>query len=428
MIDSRKKSGRGVRLHVFLLALLWVVGVAASGSCGEIPTVEKLTGGKAKTGDLITRENVDVVKEWLAPSTYEQVKRGMVLLLAPTTPVEAATPAYFLDATRKHAGLAVMGKNSIVYTKDGGKWPGGFPFPDPKAGDEAMANNKFGSQLFWADDFRFDVRLDLVNKAGKNYRRSVMWLRKIETTGRLRTPPLPVIAGYENEAFRVMIGFTEPDDIKGVKQLFIRHYDDTARPDEGYVYTPALKRTRPVPSTNWQESMGGTDMTWGDVQGFLEPLSLWTFKLLGKGHMIMPGQDNPPTKKTSDDGVFLGVSLDGGAKFARMQWEVRPVVIVEGRPKGPHIYGKQIFYLDELNWRKGIVERHDRQGKLWKAWTVGGGVLKGKDGINYGVPYYAHQYDLQTDHMTRVTTFAPEFNAGQDINDFSVRKMIEAEK
>ena len=423
-MKTEKGMSHGMSWNICWLVAVFVLGLAAAGLCWDGPTIEKLTGGKAKNGDVITKANVETVKEWLAPSTYEQVKRGMVLLLAQTTPVEATLPAYFINATKKNAGLAVMGKNSVAYAKDGRKWIGGFPFPDPKTGEEAMANSKVGL-LFGGDDFNYHVRFDFVNKAGKEYKYSVAWYRKIATNPRLKLSPVPAFPGHEEESFRSMTVFTEPYDIKSISQVVIRYYDETAKADDGYVYIPALKRTRRISATNWQDNMAGSDLTWGDAEGFLEPFSLWSFKLIGKANMIMPGQSNPAPKKITDGSFAPGVPLDAGVKFARMQWEIRPVVIVEAKPKGSHIYGKQILYLDALNWRNAVVEKFDKQGKPWKAWTVGGGLLKGRDGLNYGVTYYPHMYDLQVDHMTRLTTVKPEFNMAANINDYSTKKMLE---
>ncbi|HOC46953.1 MAG TPA: DUF1329 domain-containing protein, partial [Syntrophorhabdaceae bacterium] len=350
-------------------------------------------------------------------------KRGMVLFLVPTTSLDETVPAYFLDATRKNADRAVMGKNDVVYQKNGKKWPGGFPFVDPKTGAEAMANVKAG-MTYGADDFNYRVKMEWVDKTGKSYKQSLVSYRKIATSGRMKVNPVPAYPGYEDEAFRGSIYFMEPDDIKGIRQVFVRYYDETARPDEGYLYLPALKRTRPVSPTNWQESMGGSDLTWGDVEGFLEPLSLWTFKLVGKTYMIMPGKDNPQPKRTAEGSVMPGIQFDAGAKFTRLQWEVRPVVIVEAKPKRTHVYGKQIFYLDGLTWRNAIAEKFDRQGKIWKAWTAGGGILRAKDGNTYGITYYPQQYDLQIDHMTRFTADMREINSGQNINDYSIRAIV----
>lgn len=409
---------------ILWLIAVFLLGLATTGLCAEVPTIDQLTGGKVKNGDLITKENVETVKEWLAPSTYEQVKRGMVLVMAPNTAVEATLPAYYLDATKKNAGKAVMGKNSVPYTKDGKKWLGGFPFPDPQSGEEAMANQKFGL-LFGADDFNYYVKLDYVNKTGKSYKYSISWYRKLWVNPRLKMSPTPTFPGHGDELFRSMIVFTEPYDLKSISQVVTRYYDDTAKPDDGYVYIPALKRTRRISATNWQDNMGGSDLTWGDAEGFVEPFSLWTFKLLEKKNMLMPGQSNPVPTKSKDGKIVPGVPLDGGEKWARMQWEVRPVVVVEAKPKGTHIYGKQILYLDGLNWRSAVVDKFDKQGKLWKAWTCGGGLSKGKDGNNYGITYYPHGYDVQLDQMTRMTTITPELNTGVSIDQYSTKKMLE---
>lgn len=409
-----------VAFVIFLLTAMNVNGQI-------VPTIEKITAGRVKAGDLITKANVDAVKQWLAPSTYEQVKRGMILFMVPTTPMETTVPAYFMEATKRNAGQALLRANNVVYHKGGKKWPGGFPFPDPKTGEEAMANVKAGFS-YGADDFTYHVRMDWVNKAGRSYKHSLVWYRRIVTGTRVKVPPIPAYPGYEEEAFRSIILFVEPDYVKGIRQVFIRYYDEAARFDEGYIYLPALKRTRPLSPISWQESMGGSDLTWGDVEGFLEPSAFWMFKLVNKTYMIMPGKDNPAPKRTADGGLIPSIQLDAGAKFTRMQWEVRPVVIVEAKPRGSHIYGKQIFYLDGLNWRNALAEKYDRQGKIWKAWAAGGGILRGKDGNNYGITYYPQQYDLQLDHMTRFTADMVEINAGQNINDYSVKGMPEIER
>ena len=407
-----------------VLACILTILIAGAGICADIPTIDKLTGGKVKNGDQITKANVDTVKDLLAPSTYGMVKRGMVLVMAPTTPVEATIPAYYLEATKKNAGQAVIGKNSVFYHKSGKKWPGGFPFTDPKTGEEAMSNQKVGL-LFGADDFNYHVKIDYINKAGKAYKYSVSWYRKLWVNPRLKMSPIPTFPGHENELFRSMIVFTEPHDLKSISQVVTRYYDDTANADDGYVYIPALKRTRRISATNWQDNMGGSDLTWGDAEGFVEPFSLWTFKLIGKANMIMPGQSNPAPVKDKQGKIVPGIPLDAGEKFCRMQWEVRPVVIVEAKPKGKHIYGKQVLYLDGLNWRSALVDKFDRQGKLWKSWTTGGGLVKGKDGLNYGITYYPHGYDLQIDQMTRMTTMKPELNTGVKIDQYSTKKMLE---
>ena len=401
---------------------LWQIGEAAE--IPKIPTIEELTGGKLKVGDLVTKENVDLVKGLIPQITYESIKRGMKLILAPTTPPELTMPAYFLEATEKNKGKAVIGKNDVIYTKDGGKWPGGVPFPDPKTGVEAMGNYRFIG-MYGADDYNYRVRFDYVNKKGESYKYNYCWYRKIMITPRLHVPPLKEIPGHELENYRQMTVFVAPWDLKGISMFFIRHYDDTAYPDEGYIYLPAFKRTRRIAATNWQESVAGSDMTWGDQDGFAEPYSLWNFKLLEKKFMILPGFANPIPKKRPDETYDPMIQYDVGKKFPRVKWEVRLAYVVEATPKGRHIYGKKILYLDGVNFGDSVVEMYDRQMKLWKTWTRNYSYFTGKDGFQYAFCYFTYVYDLQMDHMTGLTSLWVEPNAGAKVDDFTLAKMLE---
>ena len=412
-------------LYFVLLVALFSWGMAWG---EEIPTIEKVTGGKLKAGDLVTKDNVDLVKDLLPPSAYECVKRGMVLILAPPTPVEKTLPAYFLEATKKNRGKAVMGQNNVVYTKDGKKWIGGFPFPEPQTGTEAMANYRFGALSYGCDDFNYYVRMDFVNSKGEAYKYNQSWYRKMFVQPRLLVPPLGVIPGHEAENYRSMIFFLEPQDIAGLSQLFVRYYDDTARPDDGYLYLPALKRTRRISATNWQDNMAGTDLTWSDADGFADPFGGWNFKLVEKKLYILPGDNNPNPKKRPDGTWDPGIKYDVGVKFPRLQWELRPTYVVEATPKQTHVYGKKIIYLDEVTFKSRIVEMYDHQMKLWKHWLIGCTLIKGADGNNYSCTTFPHGYDFQIDHMTRLTTQTPAYNTGVKVEDYTLKKMLEMGK
>ena len=47
----------------------------------ELPTIEDLTDGAVKKGDLIDKNNMDLVKQWLTPGTIEAINQGMVLIM-----------------------------------------------------------------------------------------------------------------------------------------------------------------------------------------------------------------------------------------------------------------------------------------------------------------------------------------------------------
>ena len=95
-------------------------------------SLEELSHGKIKVGMVITKDNVDLIKEYLAPGLYQCVKNGMVLRMANNLPPEKLNPRHYLEATERNRGKAVIDDHGVVRLKDGSEWPGGIPFIEPK--------------------------------------------------------------------------------------------------------------------------------------------------------------------------------------------------------------------------------------------------------------------------------------------------------
>src|SRR3972149_2616024 len=66
------------------------------------PTIEDLTGGKVKIGDLIDKNNVDLVKEYITATMYAMVKGGMVLRMGTQLPPDQLNPKAFREATERN--------------------------------------------------------------------------------------------------------------------------------------------------------------------------------------------------------------------------------------------------------------------------------------------------------------------------------------
>jgi hypothetical protein len=47
-----------------------------------LPTIEELTGGKVKTGDLINKDNMDLVKEFLTEGQIKCIEEGQIMRMA----------------------------------------------------------------------------------------------------------------------------------------------------------------------------------------------------------------------------------------------------------------------------------------------------------------------------------------------------------
>ncbi len=411
-------------ISIFVSPLAGVKG----GEKLPIPTIEDLTKGKVKIGDLITGDNVDLVKEYLPASIYVCVKQGMVLRMGNNLPPEKLVPKFFLDITERNKGRAVIDENGTVTLADGSPWPGGLPFKEPKNGLEVMANVKFGA--FQDDGYWPSYPVHYVNKAGKIYKTAKMVAWQVFTTGRERVSPLGTVPGFEKEQFRHIAGFTYPLELKGLGQLTIRPYDENKYPDKGFVYLPAFKRTIRISATTYQDNMGGQDFTWGDPRGLRDPYRHWKFKLIGKKFMLIPEPHSPiPILMPEDRSLNPEIKTDLGKTFLRIGWAITPVHIVEALPTGKHVYGKKVCYVnDPTFWPSDMpiaaVDIYDRKLKLWKAYWDLRGLLVQVEREPFPCSYGAIMRNLQTGHTTQ-HFWRTEPNYGTQPEELNLQRLLE---
>jgi len=252
----------------------------------------------------------------------------------------------------------------------------------------------------------------------------------INTTGRLEIPPLGAIPGMEKIKYKRITGQTYPLAQKGLGLVVTRYYDDTVNQDEGFIYLPAFKRTIRVSVTTWQDSIGGSDMTYGDTLGFGEPYGFWNFKLIGKKYMLIPEPKNPITLVSRETGkMHPDFKFTEGEKFPVFGWCITPLYVVEATPKVRHIYKKRILYvLSPEYWATTqlfpYTEMYDRAGRLWKMYLTG-----------YGHINYDHKeprldcntlniYDFQSDHMSFLF-LSSYWNTGLKPDDFTLKSLLQ---
>ena len=108
----------------------------------ELTDIEAYTKGKVKVGDVINKDNIELVQDLIDPMLYQEVTQdGREFFVLPTqTETDVHFPPFYLDATLKNWGQAQFGPDGNVYTKDGKPWIGGHPFPDPQDGFETITN------------------------------------------------------------------------------------------------------------------------------------------------------------------------------------------------------------------------------------------------------------------------------------------------
>lgn len=385
---------------------------ARSAAAASSPTLDDLTGGRISVGATITRDNAGVVKELLSPGTYEKIVRyGLELTVAPTTTDERRlVPEPWLEASEHHRGMAVLDEKGQLRTRDGRPWIGGFPFLEPRTGLEAAWNIASPSWIEYADDFSYGGGEHLIRK-GEVYR-SLKWIfTGISTVGRTRMPPAPFYPGHEDELYRLLIRYVEPFDYRGTSILTVRPYDQT-RLERAYAYVPATRRVREVPTYQRWESASGNDIFRSDHNGNNDPLSHWSWSLVERRPMILPGVS---------DGYEIDPLPTIAGRFPRGRWELRPdAQVLEAVPKDPQCpYAKKILYVDSVMRKPLVFDFYDRTGRVWKTGVHHHARIR-KDGetiISFNHPN--HTMDLLADHVTYIWVDAPsvEKNAGRKLED-----------
>src|SRR5436190_314934 len=99
------RTGRQGNIHCRSLSPLMDV-IGRNGTCDaayppELLSIDAYTKGKLKPGDVLSADNVDIVKDVLEPGAYWQIKHdGRLVDLAPTeTNMTRMMPMPYLQAT-----------------------------------------------------------------------------------------------------------------------------------------------------------------------------------------------------------------------------------------------------------------------------------------------------------------------------------------
>ena len=337
----------------------------------ELTSIEMYTKGKIKTGDKITANNVEIVKDLLDPIGYQQVKTmGREITIVPTSKDHTVLfPHDYMQATLKNKGRAKLDAVGNVWSDDGSPWIGGLPFPEPKSGLEAAAN----ITLSWG---RHDFALyairdwDLAPDGSDAYQYDYMWAEQ-NVTGRLDGK---VFGGRTDLLRNQNVWFTAPNDTKGSSFLSIWYADQRKYPDL-YGYFPAFKRVRQFPTNQRFEPLApGITFFLTDAWGAGDPMLTWgNYKIISRG---------PHLASTSNN--WLGGSRKnwekqrhGGPKgktFFETYMQLVPEVIQleatpDGYPRAP--VSKKIVYIDARNGQFCGYNTYDRRGELWKSFEPG---------------------------------------------------------
>ena len=330
------------------------------------PSIEEISGGKLKVGDLITKDTVQHVKDYMPDTYYRDTLRGAEWEITAYTPGEELMSQAMIKATKENLGKAVISPSGTVTLADGSVWPGGFPVPEPKTGLEVMVNRQFRS----ADGHASLARGYWVNSSGEIYKTVVSGIRALNMTGRVIMDPQPAYPGYEDQLSRTVLYYVEPYDVRGTQLLSVIYVDQERYPD-AWLYQPVQRRLIRLSSGQRYDSADGSLVRTGNIDTFSDPLGLWSFELVDRKFLFLAivGQTQAggfqPLDKPAD---FIQGDKGQYVKGARL--ELRDTFVIKATPNIDYRYSKKHLYADAATYWTSLGEFFDHEGELREHYSL----------------------------------------------------------
>jgi len=313
-------------------------------------------------GDVISKDNVDKVRDLVSPGVQWCIEHGMKLKIVPYKKIE--WDKAYKEATEKYSGqvkLSPDGRSLVGYVA-------GLPFPkidpnDPQIALKIMWN--YDHKPYVSDDLdlrNFDADTGPVSDGPMQVERHFLLdhLRSMSYDGRLYVDPKPKLPdGDEVRGKSSLHPVLEPFDLKGVGETSIR-YLDPDRQDDTWLYLPSLRRVRRLSSAQRSDALFGQDTDVDSYYGYAGQVPWFEWKYLGEKEILASFHSEAfPVKYCEGAGDFVFCD----------NWEKRTAYVVEGVPKQPqYAYGKRLIFVDKDTYFIAYSDIFDRAGQLWKVW------------------------------------------------------------
>ncbi len=305
----------------------------------------------------IDHTNVGKYKDKLTPGQVARLKKAhhLYMNIYPSHR-NFEMPEVYLAASEKNVNTARLDDKNVLQD-----YNGGVPFPYPKNGLEAAWNTKsaWGGPDFIATGgcTRTVSPKGKVKKTMSDTKCIIM-----DKNFRLQGEDIPNPDEISSMLIMVM---TYPPDQEGTSGLVISYVDDN-RKANAWMYMPALRRVRRVPSTDSGFQMDGETIDAEIGVGISAPINDWNWKLIGKEEKYILANNFEMWKvdaKDSDELVTWGINPE------LLRYELHRVWVIEATPTEAtknHPYGKKVGYFDEDTWNMTLDDRYDRRGNLWR--------------------------------------------------------------
>ena len=293
-------------------------------------------------------------------------------------------PKYRIDVYPTHRTVSLpdrvlentVANASRASTKDGGLGItgaiGGYPFPIPKSGNEAMWNHLL-RYVGVASNFKYD-----------NWNVDASGKPALATSGKLFVeypyydPKATQPAQETDVYFRTKIFYNAPARRAGEALMIVDPIDMGAKDRRAWTYLPGQRRVKVAPDLAHDTPNPGTAgaTTFDDTFIFNGSMDRFDFKLVGKKEIIVPYNAYAAVYQAKQYELLKPNHLNPDL----VRWELHRVWVVEAvlREGKRHVYSKRTFYLDEDSWAALASDEYDARGQLYRT----------------GFAYMAPSYDL----------------------------------
>ncbi|GGO89457.1 hypothetical protein GCM10011348_47260 [Marinobacterium nitratireducens] len=272
----------------------------------------------------------------------------------------AAAPQFVYDQTRANATRAelISGGDGVANAY------GGYPFPIPQNGHEAIWNHL----LRWLGEgaFKKYQYLTVYPNGDRSVGAGDLW----ETYPYYNSKGS--LDSFGGDTFHLMLEYSLPVRRKGEVILVRDPVNAASSPRQAWQYIPGQRRVRRAPTIAYDtphvQFAGQT--TYDDSFMYNGAPDRFDWKLVGKKEMYIPYNNNGmlvAAKKGDDEIKAIATPRHPNPDYAR--WELHRVWVVEATLKEGtrHVYGKRTFYLDEDSWAAVATDIYDGRGEIWRA-------------------------------------------------------------
>ena len=362
------------RILLVIAVYGWLAGAGAWAAENDASGTTLATASIAP-GTVITMANWRQYRDFMPDGLIALFEGKYFWKMPPAIQIEIAPteihplPKNYLAATEKYAGQV-----RIVELPDGGlnlqNYMGGIPFPNPQEphkGWKVMLN-------LW---FRYMPNL-LVDKHGAGCTINSLGSLSCEAYDIVNRQlsystdhGVPVAAPAADAKFATeWFMLTEPENQRYTTTLIIS-YADLARPEEVYVFLPALRRYQPISTAGRCAASSGMDFTSEDFRsGFDSDLTEIQADYVTRRKMIAYVDSSPP-EKPFPEGFFMPLAwpMPSWAKWQVRDVDVLSIKKIPSKAAG-YCYGRRVLYADANFSGPLWQELYDSHQQLWKFYEV----------------------------------------------------------